>query len=79
MRRFGLPVLPLIVGVILGPSLENQLTQALALSGGEVSTLWSEPVAKVVYGVLALALVALAASAVRGRSRSNEEKQEVSA
>jgi putative tricarboxylic transport membrane protein len=83
MRRFGLPVLPLIVGVILGPSLENQLTQALALSGGEVSTLWSEPVAKVVYGVLALAVVAMAVSAVRGRAARREqdqpEKQEVSA
>ena len=79
MRRFGLPVLPLIVGVILGPSLENQLTQALALSGGEVSTLWSEPVAKIVYVVLALALVALAVSTVRGRSARRPEKQEVSA
>ena len=83
MRRFGLPVLPLIVGVILGPSLENQLTQALALSGGEVSTLWSEPVAKVVYAVLVLALVAMAVAAVRGRAArrgaSTVEKEEVSA
>ncbi len=83
MRRFGLPVLPLIVGVILGPSLENQLTQALALSGGEVSTLWSEPVAKVVYTVLVLALVAMAVAAVRGRAArrgaSTVEKEEVSA
>ena len=83
MRRFGLPVLPLIVGVILGPSLENQLTQALALSGGEVSTLWSEPVAKVVYAVLVLALVAMAVAAVRGRvtrrGASTVEKEEVSA
>jgi putative tricarboxylic transport membrane protein len=79
MRRFGLPVLPLIVGVILGPSLEYQLTQALALSGGDVSALWSEPVAKVAYGVMALALVAMAVAAVRGRSRSRTEKQEVAA
>ncbi len=27
MRRFGLPVLPLIIGVILGPRLEEQLTR----------------------------------------------------
>ena len=33
MRRFGLPVLPLIVAVILGPKMERKLTQALALSG----------------------------------------------
>ncbi len=56
MRRFGLPVLPLIVGVILGPKLEKQLTQALAISGGDVSTLWGEPVAVVVYVVMAVLL-----------------------
>ena len=57
MRRFGLPVLPLIVGVILGPRLEEQLGQALQLSRGEVSALWSEPVAVIVYGVIAVLLL----------------------
>ena len=47
------PVLPLIIGVILGPRLEAQLTEALAISQGDVSTLWSEPVAVVVYVVMA--------------------------
>lgn len=65
MRRFGIPVLPLIVGVILGPKIEEQLTQALALSGGEVSTLWGEPVAVVVYAVMAALLLAVVASAIR--------------
>ncbi|WP_139979308.1 tripartite tricarboxylate transporter permease [Nocardioides litoris] len=56
MRRFGVPVLPLIIGVILGPRLEEQLTTALALSQGDVSTLWGEPVAIAVYVVMALLL-----------------------
>ncbi|MEH3034552.1 MAG: tripartite tricarboxylate transporter permease [Aeromicrobium erythreum] len=67
MRRFGLPVLPLIIGVILGPRLEEQLTTALAISQGDLSTLWSEPVAVVVYLVMAVLLVVLAVTAVRGR------------
>ncbi|MFZ0141216.1 MAG: tripartite tricarboxylate transporter permease [Aeromicrobium sp.] len=58
MRRFAIPVLPLIVGVILGPSLEYQLNQALQISQGELSALWSEPVAVVVYVVIVLMLVA---------------------
>ena len=58
MRRFAIPVLPLIVGVILGPSLEYQLNQALQISQGELSALWSEPVAVVVYVVIVLVLVA---------------------
>ena len=40
MRRFGLPVLPLIIGVILGPRIERQLRQSLQLGGGD----WGEPV-----------------------------------
>jgi putative tricarboxylic transport membrane protein len=67
MRRFGLPVLPLIIGVILGPRLEEKLTEALAISGGEVSTLWGEPVAVVVYVVIAILLAGLVASALRRR------------
>ena len=58
MRRFAIPVLPLIVGVILGPSLEYQLNQALQISQGELSALWSEPVAVVVYVMIVLVLVA---------------------
>ncbi len=65
MRRFGLPVLPLIIGVILGPRLEAQLTEALAISGGELSTLWGEPAAVVVYVVIALLSVGLVVNAVR--------------
>ncbi|WP_210502568.1 tripartite tricarboxylate transporter permease [Nocardioides xinjiangensis] len=58
MRRFGLPVLPLILGVILGPLMEYRLREAMAISGGEVSALWSEPLAVVIYVVVAVAVVA---------------------
>ena len=67
MRRFGIPVLPLIIGVILGPRLEEQLTQALALSQGDVSTLWSEPVAVLCYLLVALGLVGSVVAGVRRR------------
>ncbi|NYJ00373.1 putative tricarboxylic transport membrane protein [Nocardioides thalensis] len=76
MRRFGIPVLPLIVGVILGPKVEEQLTQALALSGGEVSTLWSEPVAVVVYVVMAVLLLAVIATAFRRPAPAAEHHDE---
>lgn len=56
MRRYGLPVLPLILGLILGPRIEGELREALQLSGGEVSGLWNEPVAIAVYSLIALVL-----------------------
>ena len=49
MRRFGLPILPLIIGVILGPRIERQLRQSLQLGGGDWLSLFTEPVAIVTY------------------------------
>ncbi|GEK21521.1 tripartite tricarboxylate transporter permease [Cellulomonas xylanilytica] len=78
MRRFGLPVLPLIVGVILGPRLEEQLTQALQLSQGDVSALWSEPVAVIVYVVIAVLLLGpLVLRLVPGRQGPERLEDEV--
>jgi putative tricarboxylic transport membrane protein len=57
MRRYGLPILPLVLGVILGPRLEKQLRTSLQLSEGHVSGLFSEPVALVVYAIVALVLL----------------------
>jgi putative tricarboxylic transport membrane protein len=57
MRRFGLPVLPLIIGVIIGPLAEKQLRRALQTGGGDPLFLLSEPLAVVVYGIIALVLL----------------------
>ena len=57
MRRFGLPVLPLIIGVILGPRIERQLRQSLQLGGGDWISLFKEPVAIVVYILMAILLL----------------------
>lgn len=76
MRRFAIPVLPLIVGVILGPDLEMKLTEALALSNGDVSTLWGEPVAVVAYSVALIFLAALAVNAVRRRRADDSENDD---
>jgi putative tricarboxylic transport membrane protein len=57
MRRFGLPVLPLIIGVILGPRIERQLRQSLQLGGGDWSSLFTEPVAIVTYVLMAVLLI----------------------
>ncbi len=56
MRRFGLPVLPLILGVILGPLMEQRFREALAISGGDASGLVNEPLAVIVYAITALAV-----------------------
>ncbi|WP_283135136.1 tripartite tricarboxylate transporter permease [Rhizohabitans arisaemae] len=57
MRRFGFPVLPLIVGVILGPRAELQGRRSLQLSGGELSGLIGGPVSYTIYAIIALILL----------------------
>ncbi|NMI00744.1 tripartite tricarboxylate transporter permease, partial [Pseudonocardia sp. K10HN5] len=56
MRRYGLPVLPAILGVILGPDAELQLRRALQIADGDVTTLVSTPLSIMVYTVIAVLL-----------------------
>jgi len=56
MRRYGLPVLPAIIGVILGPAAEQQMRRALQLSDGDLTGLVNTPFSIVVYVIIAVLL-----------------------
>jgi putative tricarboxylic transport membrane protein len=56
MRRYGLPLLPAIIGVILGPYAEEELRQALQISNGQLDGLVT-PMAVIVYVIVALVLL----------------------
>ncbi|MFP5335258.1 MAG: tripartite tricarboxylate transporter permease, partial [Actinomycetes bacterium] len=49
MRRFGYPIAPAVVGLILGPIAEEQLRRTLAISQGDPTALVTSPFAAVVY------------------------------
>ena len=73
MRRYGLPVLPAIIGVILGPDAELQLRRALQIADGDWSTLVSTPLAVIVYLIiLALLLLPVIRRLVTRRSQERE-------
>jgi putative tricarboxylic transport membrane protein len=57
MRRYGLPVLPAIIGMILGPRAELQGRRALQISGGEIGGLFNTPLAIAIYCLIALVLL----------------------
>jgi putative tricarboxylic transport membrane protein len=73
MRRFGMPMLPLIVGVILGPMAERQARMSLQLSGGDLSGLIGGPVSWTVYGIVALIALWPLAMLVKRRSTRDRE------
>jgi putative tricarboxylic transport membrane protein len=52
MRRWGFPVAPAVIGLILGPLAETQLRRALSISQGDFSVFLVQPIAA---GLLALA------------------------
>lgn len=49
MRRYQMPLAPLLIGVILGPLAETELRRALAVSEGDPSVLISSPITITVY------------------------------
>ena len=57
-RRFGVPITPLIIGLILGPMAELQMRRALQISGGDPAALFATPLSKVLYAVLAIVIFA---------------------
>ncbi len=75
MRRYGLPVLPAIIGVILGPDAELQLRRALQIADGDVTTLVSTPLAITVYLVVVALFVVPLVLRRRGRAATPDDRE----
>jgi putative tricarboxylic transport membrane protein len=56
MRRFDMPVAPVLVGMILGPLAEQQFRRALAISQGDLSVFVAHPISATVLAITALIL-----------------------
>ncbi|WP_224392584.1 tripartite tricarboxylate transporter permease [Pseudonocardia sp. ICBG1293] len=74
MRRYGIPVAPMLIAVILGPLAETELRRALAVSEGDPVALVDSPIAASLYGLLLLVVLAVVVRAVRSRSRSGDDR-----
>ncbi|MCL6264166.1 tripartite tricarboxylate transporter permease [Craterilacuibacter sp. RT1T] len=53
MRRFDFPVVPLIVGLIVGPMAEKQFRRAMAINEGDASVFFTQPVSLAILCVTA--------------------------
>jgi len=69
LRRYGYPIAPVVVGLILGPLAEQQLRRALAISQGDATVLFSSPTAIVLYLIAATAILLPAYLRLRGKTR----------
>jgi putative tricarboxylic transport membrane protein len=57
MRRYDIPVAPVLVGMILGPLSEQQFRRALAISQGDLSIFVTQPISATVLAITALILI----------------------
>ena len=57
MRKLDFPTGPLVLGLVLGDNMEKALRQALMMSHGELSILWSRPISAVLLLIAAFLLV----------------------
>lgn len=69
MRLYGYPIAPIVVGLILGPMAEQQLRRALQISQGDWTVLVQSPIAAVLLGIAALALIVPLILRARGRGQ----------
>jgi len=57
MRRWGFPVAPAVIGLILGPLAESQFRRALAISQGDPSVFLTHPISASLLALTALILL----------------------
>jgi putative tricarboxylic transport membrane protein len=57
MRKNGFPVAPVVLGVILGPIVEDELGRALIISHGNWKVLFQSPIAIFFYIISILSLL----------------------
>jgi putative tricarboxylic transport membrane protein len=69
LRLYGYPIAPVVVGLILGPMAEQQLRRALAIAQGDWTTLVSTPLAAILLGIAALALIVPMLMRLRGKGQ----------
>lgn len=70
MRRFRIPMAPVMIAVVLGPLAETELRRALAVSAGDLGVLVSSPFTVTLYSILAIITVVSVIQHLRNRQRS---------
>ncbi|MEH0147886.1 hypothetical protein V6D40_09495 [Corynebacterium sp. Q4381] len=79
MRRYEVPIAPLLIGVILGPLAETELRRTLAVSEDDVSALFVFPITIGVYLMLFAAIVIAVVQHLRGMRRERASSSEAEA
>lgn len=69
LRKLDIPLVPIVLGLLLGAEMENNYRRALSISGGDPAILFDSTIAVSLYGATALLMVIAVVSMVRRRRR----------
>lgn len=70
------PITPIILGMVLGPTLENEFRTAMMLSGGDLAIFYTSPTALVFFALALLVVGLQVVSEFRLQRKSQEKSQE---
>ena len=57
LRRYGFPVAPLVLGIVLGDLMEKNLRRGLVLSDGDLTPFFTRPISAVLFGIIVLVVL----------------------
>jgi putative tricarboxylic transport membrane protein len=69
LRRYGLPLAPVLIAVVLGPLAETELRRTLAISEGDPSALFASGITIALYSLLAVAILIVLVMRIRQRAK----------
>lgn len=75
LRRYGVPLAPLMIGMVLGPLAETNMRDALLSSDGDYAVFFQSPIAIVLYIVLLGALAYTGWGRLRARRNERAEAE----
>ena len=67
LRKLDIPLVPIVLGLLLGAEMENNYRRALSISGGDTAILYGSTITVSLYAVTALLLVIAVVAAFRRR------------
>lgn len=70
LQRLRIPLTPIILGLVLGPTIEREFRTAMTLSGGSLDIFYTSVTAMSFIGLTALIIVMQTISSVRGQLRA---------
>lgn len=75
LRKLEIPLIPIVLGLLLGAEMENNYRRALSISGGDTAILYQSGIAQFLYLFTFAALLFAVYSAMRARRKSRHARE----